>query len=89
MKNYPSLNSIFLNDIKEWIDSVTRERRFDVEEFDDIENTSPRIFDVPSSSSDLNGTEKVGDLAFDDSYLYYVCDNSGTLEWRRISGSSF
>ena len=44
---------------------------------------------MPSSSTDTIGTEKVGDIAVDNSYFYIVVDNSGTLEWRRVAISSF
>lgn len=76
-------------EIKRWINDVTRSRQADLTDYDLQEATKPKIYGVPSSSSDLIGTEKEGDIAVDASYFYIVADNSGTLEWRRVAISSF
>lgn len=78
-----------LQDVISWAKDVTRNRRFDVDDYDLQVASSPVIYPAPSSSSDLTGTEKVGDIAVDASYLYIVVDNSGTLEWKRVGVSSF
>lgn len=77
-----------LSDIKDWIVSVTRAREFDVDDYDNQVAGNPVIYSPPSSSSDIIGTEKVGDIAADASYFYVVVNNSG-LEWRRVALSSF
>lgn len=78
-----------LKDVQRWIEGVTRARNADLDDFNNQESTNVRVFDVPSGSSDIKGTEKVGDIAADASYLYVVAENSGTLVWRRVSISSF
>lgn len=79
-----------LLEIREWIREATRNRRFDLQDYDNQIANNPVIFDdVPTSSSDLVGTEKAGDIAADASFLYIVIDNAGTLEWRRVAISSF
>lgn len=75
--------------IQRWISDVTRARNVDIDDYERQESTKPAIFPVPSSSSDLIGTEKAGDIAVDASYFYIVADNSGTLAWRRVAISSF
>lgn len=75
--------------IQRWISDVTRARNVDIDDYERQESTKPAIFPVPSSSTDITGTEKAGDIAVDTSYLYVVADNSGTLVWRRVSISSF
>lgn len=76
-------------DILDWIRQVTRERLSDLEDYEQQQAANPRIYSAPTSSSDTIGTEKVGDIAADTSYLYVVVDNSGTLEWRRVAISTF
>lgn len=76
-------------EIKRWISDVTRARQADLDDYDLQESSKPKIFNAPASSTDTKGTEKVGDIAVDASYLYIVVDNSGTLEWRRVGISSF
>ena len=77
-------------DLAMWAFDVTRARRFDIEDYDDLVTTRPYVYRTnPASSSDLIGTEKVGDISADSTYLYVVVDNGGTLEWRRVAISSF
>ena len=88
--NYSSLEGIqALEELIRWAKDVARTRRFDLEDYDNQISGNPFIFDVPSSSSDMIGTEKVGDIAADDSFFYVVVDNAGVLEWRRVGISSF
>ena len=79
-----------IKEIVDWCRQATRERAFDLEDYDDQIRTNPVYFTTPpSSSSDLSGTEKEGDLAADTSYLYIVVNNSGTLQWQRVATSTF
>lgn len=77
-------------DILDWIKQVTRERGVDLIDYDQQVATNATIYNyTPSSSSDLIGTEKAGDIAADTSYLYVVVDNSGTLQWQRVATATF
>lgn len=78
-----------IKDVVFWIEDATRQREIDVKLDLTESQRTPKIFDVPSTSGDIKGTEKAGDIAVDASYFYVVVDNSGTLEWRRVSISSF
>ena len=44
---------------------------------------------VPTSSSDIVDGEKVGDINFQNDYIYILTDNAGTPAWRRVAVSSF
>ena len=78
------------SDILSWIRDVTRERLFDLEDYNQQKATNVEYFNyTPTSSSDLIGTEKPGDIAADTSYIYIVVDNSGTLQWQRVATSTF
>ena len=76
------------NDLREWIVDATRKREFDIDDYDIQIADNPVIFDTPSSTTDIKGGEKPGDIAFDTSNLYVVVDNAGTLEWLQIGSIS-
>lgn len=44
---------------------------------------------VPTSSTDVTVQDFVGDMINDGSFLYILLDISGSIEWRRLSISSF
>lgn len=77
------------SDIVRWIENATRERRTDIDDYNNQVSSNSAIFSAPASSTDMVGTEKVGDIAADSAYFYVVVDDSGTLEWRRVAISSF
>ena len=77
-------------DILDWIIQATRERAVDLGDYDVQVATNAVYYNyTPSSSSDLIGTEKAGDIAADTSYIYIVVDNSGTLQWQRVATATF
>jgi hypothetical protein len=77
-------------DVLDWIIQVTRERGVDLGDYDQQVATNAVYYSyTPSSSSNLIGTEKAGDIAADTSYLYVVVDNSGTLQWQRVATATF
>ena len=83
-------NSADLNELLNWARQVTRERGVDLDDYDDQRASDVVFFDgTPSSSSDLTGTEKAGDIAADTSFLYVVVDNAGTLQWQRVATATF
>ncbi len=92
MRNkYPTLdNRSDLKAIINWCIDVARNRFFDIEDYQNQVTQNPKIYEiVPTSSTDLKGTEKEGDLSVDDSYIYVVANNAGVLEWRRAATSTF
>lgn len=79
-----------LEDALSWIKQATRERGIDIEDYEQQVATNVVYYSyTPSSSSDLIGTEKAGDIAADTSYIYVVVDNSGTLQWQRVATATF
>lgn len=89
-KNYSNIqNEYDIKALSSWAREVTRLRSFDLDDYNNQVAGNPFIYNAPATSSTFVGTEKEGDLAFDASYLYIVVDNAGTLEWRRVSLSTF
>jgi hypothetical protein len=79
-----------LQDVLTWIRQATRERAIDLDDYDEQQRTNVMFYNyTPTSSSDLIGTEKVGDIAADTNYIYVVVDNSGTLRWQRVATATF
>lgn len=90
-KKYKILSAIpDLNEALDWIRQATREREFDLEDYNNQVSTNVTFYNyTPSSSSDLIGTEKPGDIAVSTSYIYVVVDNAGTLRWQRVATATF
>lgn len=79
-----------ISEIMDWVRHATRARDTDINDYDDMRTTSPRIYSyTPANSSDLIGTEKAGDISVDTSYIYVVVDNAGTLQWQRVATATF
>lgn len=83
-----------ITDIILWALDVARERQIDLADYNNQIASNPVIFTTaPTSSSDLKGSEKIGDMAFGtDSgteYVYFVVDNGGTLQWQRVALATF
>jgi len=76
-------------EILTWIEDVTRERGIDLSDFEIQQSTNSRVYAVPASSTAIIGTEKVGDIAADTSFLYVVVDNAGVLRWQRVATATF
>lgn len=93
MKPYPILpRDPQLEDVFDVLGFINRERLNDVQDFNNIQNrfvAGRKVGKVPSSSADVVGTDKLGDLNYDASYLYILIDNAGTAEWRRASLGSW
>lgn len=79
-----------ISDIVDWVRKVTREREIDLQDYNNHITTSVRRYEnIPASSSDVIGTEKVGDIAVDTNYIYIAVENSGVIEWQRAQISTF
>ncbi len=74
-KLYPVLPLRFtIEDIQRWIESVTRERQIDLQDYNNQISDNPRRIDtIPSSSTDTSGSEQVGDFAVDTTHFYIAC----------------
>lgn len=87
---FPTLSrAAAIESVIDWINHVVRERGSDLSDYEIQQATKPSIYPTPSSSSDLIGTEKVGDIAVATGFLYVVVDNGGTLQWRRVAAATF
>ena len=91
MRNqYQNLRAnVEIEELANWARDVSRNRLFDLEDYNSQVSDNPVVFPVPSNSTDLRGTEKIGDIAADNGFFYIVVSVAGGLEWRRMAISSF
>ena len=77
-------------ELEDWIRDVTRLRQ--LEDLPDYTNL-PNIFisgrsvsrTAPTSNSDIDASDVVGDWLYNGGYLYICVDDSGTAKWGRIT----
>jgi len=93
MKTYPSLTTKDTEDLAKALQQIIRIRKEDVQDYDNLNNVfiSGRSVGrvVPTTSADVLDTDRLGDILFTATYIYNLIDNSGTLEWRRVTQGSF
>lgn len=91
MKSYPKIKLQTLGDVIEILNDITKERKTDVSEFNNLKNTfisGRKVGKIPTGAADVAATDRVGDFNYDASYLYLCVDNSGAA-WRRVALSSW
>lgn len=92
MKLYPILKDETPKGIFEWLKYVVRARSDDVQEFNNLENifvAGRKVGKIPSASNDVVAGDKIGDFNVSATYAYYLIDNAGTAEWRRVAVGSW
>jgi len=92
MKDFPKNDTQSAEGVEELLDFIVNERRNDINDFINLKNvfiSGRKVGKIPSGASDIEVTDRVGDINYDASYLYIVIDNGGTAEWRRIALSSW
>lgn len=70
---------------------AARLREQDVEQFSNLSNvfmSGRKVGKIPTGSSDVAATDRIGDFNYDANYLYLCVDNSGAT-WRRVTLGSW
>lgn len=78
-------------DLAAFCREAARLREQDVEQFNNLSNvfmSGRKVGKIPTGSSDVAATDRVGDFNYDVNYLYLCVDNSGAT-WRRITLGSW
>lgn len=87
MNDYPQLVTYSEPEIRELLTSITEERLIDIVNWNNLPNRfilGRKVGKIPTSASDVSVSDRIGDINYDDSYLYLVVDNSGAT-WARIA----
>lgn len=92
MKPYPLLGKGSIADVNRCLETVVKQRTQDIKDFDNLQNTyisGRKVGKIPTGATDISPSDRIGDINYDNSYLYIVINNSGTAEWRRASLASW
>lgn len=88
MEKYPAIPlNADAETIAKWAALVTRYRQYDVADFDNLPSifmSGRKVGKIPTSSTDVVDSDRIGDFNYTSSYLYLCVDNAGAA-WRRIS----
>lgn len=93
MRPYPNFrNSTNLEELKDRLAVVNDTREEDIAQYNLLVSrvgTIRKVVRVPSGSTDVLATDRLGDFNWDASYFYYLTESSGSLAWRRIASASW
>lgn len=92
MNDYPTYNPKIPEDAQELLTTIIEERLNDVKDFDNLQNRfvlGRKTGKIPSGTTDISNTDRVGDINYDADYLYIIINNLGVAEWRRVALSSW
>lgn len=85
-KDYPYWSAESQDDIKEQLRQITNIRKDDIAQIQNLVSvfvSGRKVGKIPTSSADVDATDRLGDQNYDANYLYILIDNSGNAEWRR------
>ncbi len=91
MNPYPSEIANTVQGVADVVRHISRERQSDIKDFDNLQSrfmSGRKVGKVPSGSSDVDATDRLGDFNYDADYLYILVDDSGAV-WRRITLESW
>lgn len=88
MRDYPFVFRNTLVDMGDVLRKIIQARKEDIEDFYNLPQrflSGRNVGKLPTSSVDVNTTDKLGDIHYEEDFVYILIDNSGTLEWRRYA----
>lgn len=88
MKNYPAMVLRSVDDVIILCRYILKERSNDVNDFNNLKNifmSGRKVNKIPTESTDVLPSDRVGDMNYDDNYIYLLVDNSGNPQWRRVA----
>ena len=91
-RDYPYWPALTLGHVIDILRDICNARKDDISQIANIGNifiSGRKVGRIPTSSSDVIDGDKVGDFNVTDSFAYYLIDNGGTGEWRRVAVGSF
>lgn len=91
-KDYPYWGPEKEEDVKEQLRQICNTRKDDISQIRNLVNvfvSGRKVGKIPTGSADVSSTDRIGDFNVTASYAYYLIDNAGTAEWRRVAVSSW
>jgi hypothetical protein len=92
LRNYPYWTAENLQDVIEQLRLITSLRKDDISVIQNLTNifiSGRKVGRVPSASNDVIDGDKIGDFNVTATYAYFLIDNAGTGEWRRVAVGSW
>lgn len=90
MDVYPNIKNE--DDILRGLQYIVRLRSDDVEAYNNLNNvfiSGRKVGRIPSGSPDVIDGDVVGDFNVNATHAYFLIDNAGTAEWRRVAVGSW
>lgn len=87
-KDYPYWVPSTLAEVIKQLQQIASTRKDDISTITQITSSfvsGRKVGRLPTSSTNVLATDKVGDVNYDASYLYILVDNAGTPTWRRAT----
>lgn len=91
-QNYPYWPAKTLDDVKNQLLQITTLRKSDISTISQISSSfvsGRKVGKIPTSSTDVQTSDKVGDVSYNADYFYILVSNNGTPAWRRIALSTW
>ncbi len=91
-KDYPPGITRDLKDVQEQLQKICNIRKSDITQFNNLQQIfvgGRKVGRIPSSSLDVITGDVIGDFNVNATYAYYLIDNAGTSEWRRVAVGSW
>ena len=88
MRPFPTISIDDLKTTMKVVQFIVRERDTDIRSWNNLQNIyvlGRKVGKIPTSSLDIDPTDKIGDVNYDQNYYYIVVESGGNAEWRRIS----
>ena len=91
-KDYPYWSAENLEDLITQMRQITNIRKDDITQIQNLPNiflSGRTVGKIPTSSADVDATDRIGDVSYDTNYLYILVDNAGTAVCRRATLGSW
>lgn len=90
-KDYPYWPAETERDMKEQLRQICNTRKDDITQINNLISnfvSGRKVAKIPANSGDVDPTDKIGDVSFDNSNMY-VLQNPGSPQWIKYTGSAF
>lgn len=88
LRDYPYWSAETPEDVKTQLRLITNLRKDDITQISNLTNIfigGRKVGKIPSASNDVTAIDRIGDFNVTATYAYYLINNSGTAEWRRVA----
>ncbi len=91
-KEYPSGITNNLQEVQDQLRLICNTRKSDITQFNNLQQIfigGRKVGRIPSSSLDVITGDVIGDFNVTSAFAYYLINNAGTPEWRKVAVGSW